>query len=356
MIRRALSQLPWLVTAFLLLAGLLNFAGLMWGSLPAWAVQLLDGLRYFSAVFLGIFIEAVPFLLIGTLGSGVVEVFLTRDELAAWTPKTPFLSALTGSLLGLFLPVCECGVVPFSRRLMRKGLPVPAGIATLFAAPALNPIVIASTLAAFGPGLIFWGRLAATLCISTLMGWVFAKIPHPERIFRFDRLALETDFTAARPTFIAPAAGLADRSTRPAFSAQLRQVLLVSADEFFEMGRYLVAGAVLAALMQTMVNQSALLALGQGPILSVLVMIALAVLLSVCSTVDAFIALAFTGTFLPGAILAFLVYGPMVDIKSTLMFLRVFKPKTVILLVSLPLLLTFVLGGLMNMLWKGGFF
>jgi uncharacterized membrane protein YraQ (UPF0718 family) len=337
MIRRALSQLPWLVTAFLLLAGLLNFAGLMWGSLPAWAVQLLDGLRYFSAVFLGIFIEAVPFLLIGTLGSGVVEVFLTRDELAAWTPKTPFLSALTGSLLGLFLPV-------------------PAGIATLFAAPALNPIVIASTLAAFGPGLIFWGRLAATLCISTLMGWVFAKIPHPERIFRFDRLALETDFTAARPTFIAPAAGLADRSTRPAFSAQLRQVLLVSADEFFEMGRYLVAGAVLAALMQTMVNQSALLALGQGPILSVLVMIALAVLLSVCSTVDAFIALAFTGTFLPGAILAFLVYGPMVDIKSTLMFLRVFKPKTVILLVSLPLLLTFVLGGLMNMLWKGGFF
>jgi uncharacterized protein len=133
---------------------------------------------------------------------------------------------------------------------------------------------------------------------------------------------------------------MAPAPQKPPLREPAGQALAVAADEFFEMGRFLILGALLAALMQTFVRQSALLAVGQGPVLSVLVMTGMAVLLSICSTVDAFIALAFTGTFTSGAILAFLVYGPMVDIKSTLMFLRVFKPRVVLRLVLLPLLMT----------------
>ena len=106
------------------------------------------------------------------------------------------------------------------------------------------------------------------------------------------------------------------------------------------MGRYLVIGTLLAAGMQTLVSQDVLLALGRGPLASVLTMQVLAFVLSVCSTVDAFLALAFAGTFTTGSILAFLTFGPMVDIKSTLMFLGVFKRRVVVYLILLPLLMT----------------
>jgi uncharacterized membrane protein YraQ (UPF0718 family) len=119
--------------------------------------------------------------------------------------------------------------------------------------------------------------------------------------------------------------------------------LTITIDEFFEMGRFLVLGAMMAALMQTFIPQSVLLGVGTGPVISVIVMIALAVLLSICSTVDAFLALAFVGTFSTGSILAFLVFGPMVDIKSALMFTRVFRRRTVLYIILLPLMATIFL-------------
>ena len=119
-----------------------------------------------------------------------------------------------------------------------------------------------------------------------------------------------------------------------------RRVLVIAMDEFFEMGRYLVIGAMLAAAMQVFIPQSIMLAVGQGPLISVIVMVGLAVLLSICSTVDAFVALGFVGTFSPGAILAFLVFGPMVDIKSVLMYGRVFRPRPVLYLILIPLLVS----------------
>jgi uncharacterized protein len=278
-------------------------------------------------------------LLLGTLASGIVEVFVSRENLLGLLPRRRLLGILIGSLLGLFFPVCECGVVPLTRRLYQKGLPVPVGITFLLAAPVINPIVIASTWAAFGPGLIFWGRIGLTLVIAILTGLIFSLF-EPSGALRLlpepPRLVLEG---------VKPA--------QPSLSARLRRMWVVTADEFFEMGRYLVLGGLLAALMQTFVPQGMLLSASQGPVISVLVMVTLAVLLSVCSTVDAFIALAFAASFTSGSVLAFLVYGPMVDIKSTVMYLRVFRRRSVAFLVLLPLAMTVLATVAMNLLGKG---
>lgn len=304
--------------------------------------SVIDLLSQFTAVFLGIFIEAVPFLLLGTLASGLVEVFFDRDELARILPRKPFLAALTGSLLGLFLPVCECGVVPLTRRLFQKGVPSAVGISFLLAAPVINPVVIASTYAAFGFSPVFWGRIALTLGVALVTGMVFSLQPDVNQILR-DPLPVHTPDTPLVVSLDAqPAAA--------SFGQRLRQVVIIAGDEFFEMGRYLVIGSMMAALLQTFIPQQVLAALGRGPVLSVVVMAAIAVLLSVCSTVDAFIALAFIGQFPTGALLSFLVYGPMVDIKSTMMFTRVFRRRGVIYLVFLPLLLTLVSTALWNLL------
>ncbi len=306
--------------------------------------NIIDLLSQFTSVFLGIFIEAVPFLLLGTLASGMVEVFFDEEELARLLPRQPILAALTGSLMGLFLPVCECGVVPLTRRLFQKGVPSAVGISFLLAAPVINPVVIASTYAAFGFSPVFWGRLALTLGIAVITGLVFSLQPDVNQILR-DPVPLPVRLTdvplADSPVALAAAVPLGQR---------LRRMVVIAGNEFFEMGRYLVIGSLMAALLQTFVPQQVLASLGRGPVLSVVVMAAIAVLLSVCSTVDAFIALAFIGQFPTGALLSFLVYGPMVDIKSTLMFTRVFRRRGVIYLVFLPLLLTLVSTALWNML------
>jgi uncharacterized membrane protein YraQ (UPF0718 family) len=301
-----------------------------------------DVLQNFATVFLGIFIEAAPFLLLGTVASGLIAVFVAPDALARFIPRNRALATLAGSLLGIFFPVCECGVVPVARRLYQKGLPASAGIAFLLGAPVLNPIVIASTYAAFGLGPIFWARIALTFAISAGVGLVFSAQPGLAGVLR---LAPSADGSGGSAGGFVPVEDIrVETMTR-----KLQRAFGIAADEFFEMGRYLVAGALIATTLQTFVPQTALLAIGTGPVTSVAAMAALAFVLSVCSTVDAFLALSFVNTFTPGALVTFLVFGPMVDIKSTLMFLGIFRRRVVAYLILLPLLAALAAGLAINL-------
>jgi uncharacterized membrane protein YraQ (UPF0718 family) len=315
---------------WLILVGVLLFV-LM--SITPWSLflELVSRLNLFATVFLGIFIEALPYLLIGTLISGLVEVFLDRELMARLISKRSVPAAMTGALMGMVFPVCECGVIPLTRRLFHKGLPLSAGVAFLLAAPVMNPIVIFSTAAAFGWGKMLVWRVGLTLLIAFIVGLVFSVEKDPSNVLRATLTASHDHDHSHAPM---------DNS----FGGKIQQALLICADEFFEMGRYLVIGAVLAAGLQTFIPQSALLSVGSGPVVSVLIMMLLAVILSICSTVDAFVALGFIGTFNFGSILSFLVFGPMVDIKSVLMYLQVFRRKSVAYIVLLPLLISLLAG------------
>ena len=293
-------------------------------------------LTVFATVFLSIFIEALPFLMLGTLASGLVEVYLTPEHMQRWLPRRALPAALVGALLGMVFPVCECGVVPLTRRIFRKGLPLSTGVSFLLAAPVINPIVIFSTAAAFGWGRMLFWRVGMSFVIAVAAGLIFAAEKNPASILSIPLATID-------PALELPLAASAETRIE-----KIRRALLISADDFFDMGRYLVIGGALAGAVQSFVPQAALLAIGNGPVTSVLVMLALAVLLSICSTVDAFVALGFSGTFSFGAVLSFLVFGPMVDIKSTLMYLQVFRRRPVAYLVLLPFLMSLLLGLLMN--------
>jgi hypothetical protein len=298
----------------------------------------------FTTVLLGIFIEAAPFLLLGTVASGLVEVFVSRDDLLKLLPRKVLPATLMGGVMGFVFPVCECGVVPLTRRLFKKGLPISSGIAFLLAAPIINPVVFASTYAAYGFGRILIARFVMGLIVAIIVGVLFSLHQRPVNMMA--------------PATLSPVMGASTSSTPPlqmpeakpaSFMTKLRQAMKIAGDEFFEMGRYLVLGCVLAALMQTLVPQTTLTALGSGPVVSVVVMQLLGYVLSVCSTVDAFLSLAFAGTFTTGSILAFLVFGPMVDIKSTLLFMGVFRRKYVAYLVVLPFLITMLMAVFINL-------
>jgi uncharacterized membrane protein YraQ (UPF0718 family) len=300
-----------------------------------------DRISTFATVFLGIFIEAAPFLFLGTLASGLVEIYLDRDTAVRLMPKHVLLSAFAGSFLGLFFPVCECGIVPLVRRLFRKGFPIPAGIAFLLSAPILNPIVMVSTATAFGIGRVLLLRIGISVFIAIITGLVFSVAKTPWEILR-------------------PTAWITAQEVEPStvehkktIWEEIRRVFLISSDEFFEIGRFLVIGSFVAAGMQTFIPQATLLSIGNGPLTSILVMVAMAVILSICSTVDAFVALSFASTFSLGSILAFLTFGPMVDVKSIFLYLRVFRKRTVLYLVLLPLIMSVLAGLIINFYLAG---
>jgi uncharacterized membrane protein YraQ (UPF0718 family) len=234
--------------------------------------------------------------------------------------------------------------VPVVRRLQAKNLPVAVGITFLLAAPVMNPIVFVSTLTAFGWGPVLIGRYVITAIVAMSAGLIFSLSPRGSDLLLPKVSAQNSSYA------LSTAETLAVEQPRLSFWSRIRQAITVAADEFFEMGRYLIIGSLLAAGMQTLVSQNILLSLGSGPVISVLALLALAFLLSVCSTVDAFIALAFKGSFTVGSILGFLTFGPMVDIKTTAMYLGVFRRKTVLMLTMLPLVMTMFFSLLLNLL------
>ncbi len=307
-------------------------AALLYGTLNT-GLDFFTVVGLFSTRFLGIYIEAVPFLLMGTFTSGLIEAFVRHDDLMRVMPRNRYLATGLGAFLGLVFPVCECGVVPVARRLFTKGLPASVGITFLLAAPFMNPIVFASTFIAFGWGVIFVGRFVITALVAISVGLMFALTARDE------------DVLLPTACYVPNAAPPPPRAT---WRSGFTQTLTVATSEFFEIGRYLVIGCLLAAGMQTFIPQETLLRIGSGQVGSVLAMQAFAFILSVCSTVDSFLALAFVNTFTTGAILAFLSFGPMVDVKSTLLFLGVFKRRTVVYLVAVPFALNALAGVLVN--------
>ena len=100
-------------------------------------------------IFLGILVEATPFLLLGVVISAFVHVFVSEDRLLRLVPRNPALSLIPALGIGMLMPVCECGNVAVARRFLAKGVPVSTCVTFLLAAPILNPVALFATATAF---------------------------------------------------------------------------------------------------------------------------------------------------------------------------------------------------------------
>jgi uncharacterized membrane protein YraQ (UPF0718 family) len=260
----------------------------------------------FQYAFLSILLEGMPFLLGGAILSGVLE-FLPRSLMTRLLPGNPRLAVLVSGFLGVLFPVCECGIVPVVRRLMRKGLPVSCGVTYMLAAPIVNPLVILSTLAAFrGQGA--WEmtvlRFSLGLTVAVLAGWTMSYFSQT-KILRDEVLGESGDHHHHDEEF-----SLLER---------LQNAAGVASKDFLDVGGYFVIGAAAASLFSTAVNQEIILPLAANPPLAIASLMGLASVLSVCSTTDAFIAATLT-TFPMASKLAFLVFGPMIDLKLLFLY------------------------------------
>jgi uncharacterized membrane protein YraQ (UPF0718 family) len=274
----------------------------------------------FQYAFLSILLEGLPFLLGGAILSGLLEEFLPQSLMTRLLPRNPRVAIVVSGLLGVIFPVCECGIVPVVRRLLKKGLPVSCGVTYMLAAPIVNPLVILSTLAAFrGQGA--WEmailRFALGLSVAVLVGWVVSFFA-PFSILRPGLMSTGHDHDHDH----GGSGGMLDR---------LQNVAQVATRDFLDVAVYFVIGAAAASLFSTAVNQEVILPLAANPPLAIVSLMGLASVLSVCSTTDAFIAATLT-TFPMAAKLAFLVFGPMLDFKLLFLYGAAFSKRFILLL------------------------
>ena len=280
--------------------------------------------RIFAAIATAIVIEALPFLALGSLLSALVEVFVSRARIAALAPGGTVGRIAVGVGAGMALPTCECGVVPVARRLLTKGTPPSTVVAYLLAAPIVNPVVLASTWFAFrGSMRMVVARAAVAALVAGVVAWQV-------------RRARAEDLLRASPE---------DASHAHDHGASGRSPMLVlrhAGADFLDMGKYLVLGAFAAAAFKALLPLGAMQLVEGSLVLSVSGMMALAVLLSVCSEADAFVAASFV-TLPAAAHLAFVTIGPMVDVKLIALYAVTFRRRLVVALVVIPLVLVFVL-------------
>ncbi|MDY7003870.1 MAG: permease [Cyanobacteriota bacterium] len=361
------------------------------------ASTLTNQLNNAFTLFLSLLVEAIPFLLLGVIFSGILQWFIDERKLITYLPKNPLLGAFVGSLIGFLFPVCECGNVPVARRLLLQGVPVSVAIGFLLAAPTVNPIVIWATWTAFRdqPEIVVL-RVVFSLAIATIIGWVFSvqKDMRPllqpitarllprvqqsvsQKVESSPLLQSGTFFLGQSSTSMplesiplwqveassmsqsplgvgSQATSNKDISWKSLFVAPDRQRLLSllnsMVQELQDLGGVLVIGSAIAAMIQVAAPREFILNLGQGPISSIIAMLTLAAVVSICSTVDAFFALSFAATFTSGSLLAFLVFGPMIDIKAVGLLLSVFRSRVVIYLMVLAAQLTFIMALIVNL-------
>ncbi len=269
-------------------------------------------------IFFSILVEALPFVTLGVLVSGALTAFIKDEWLLKIIPKN-FFGHIVIAFLGCVFPVCECGNVPVARRLIEKGLPVSQAITFLLAAPVVNPIVILSTAAAFrfAPEVIYL-RVGLSLAIALITGWVVSLHKNPASLLNQD-VAAACEHHHELPH---------------GWQTKLQTFLATIRHEIIEMTTALVFGATVAALT-TALSRSTLTSLAHTPLLATVVMMALALMMSICSTVDAFVALGYFGRFPLSSILAFLVFGPMIDFRVISMLRTTFRWRLILMMAVL---------------------
>ncbi|MEZ3160752.1 permease [Microbacterium sp. BWT-B31] len=281
---------------------------------------------------ISVLIESLPFVALGVALSIIVQVWVPPGVIERWMPRRAWARRMVLSLLGMIVPVCECGNVPFARGLLMRGFSVAETMTFLIAAPIVNPIVIITTHQAFGfsDGILV-ARLLGGYAIANLIGWLYSRHPSPDSLLT-ERFRDTCELVVHEP-------GGQWRRSLAQFVIELRAVMPA-----------LVIGSALAGAVQVLVPRETLLAIGSNPALSIIAMMLLAMVVAICSNVDSFFALSFASTFTPGAIVAFLLVGPLVDVKMLALMRTTFTWRTLGGIVVIVVLSAFAIGTAVNLL------
>jgi uncharacterized protein len=322
------KRLVWLVIG---VAGMLGLFVLRAVTAEA-EVDLPNQLQDLLTLAISVIVESMPFVILGILLSIIVQEWVPDSWIMRVLPRNPFLRRAAISFLGVFLPVCECGNVPLARGLMVKEFTVSESMTFLIAAPIINPITIATTHAAFGwDSGILVARVLGGFAIANLIGWLYSR-HHDQDSLLTARFAAECRVPQQHEHG----------------GARVHKSLELFVREAGVIMPALFIGSLIAGAIQVLVPRDLLVTLGSNPLWSILAMIVLAFVISVCSNVDAFFILPFASTFLPGSIVTFLLFGPIIDIKMLALLRTTFTTRVLVQLTIVVGLSSALIGLVVN--------
>lgn len=336
-------------------------------------------IQSFTTIFLSIILEAIPFIIIGVFISSLIQVFVSEETIARIVPKNKIVGIVFAGIIGIVFPVCECAIVPIVRRLLKKGMPLYMGITFMLSVPIVNPVVLVSTYYAFlGSPHIVLLRAGLGACSAMFIGFIISKLEPEEnkKITQNAKHSISRKNICNRWIYTLNTGRKTNKDISPVYkdiyndygqeescscgynhgksnkqfniASSITDILEHTSSELRDVGKFVIIGAFLSSIMQAVLPRKYVLTIGHNPVISILIMIALAYLLSVCSETDAFIARSFASQFSSGSIIAFLIFGPMMDIKNTIMLSQAFKPKFIMKLIVLIFTVCFVSGVVIN--------
>ncbi len=281
-----------------------------------------DKLDTLTNVFLGIILQAVPFLLIGVLLSSMIQIFVSQQFIERWFPKHLAGGMLFSILAGFCLPVCDCASIPVFRSLVRKGVPITAAVTFMASAPIINPVAMLSTWYAFnGDMSVVLCRIGLGILCAVLIGITFSW-----------KRSCSEEMTLRTPVVYCACGCYAASSPDRRFG-KILLFLQHAKLEFFDVGKYLILGAFVSALFQTLCGDVSWAGGKSGLLIPLVLMMGMAFALSLCSSSDAVVARSFSNQFPIGALMGFLVLGPMMDIKNLILLSGSFSKRFILRLV-----------------------
>ena len=292
----------------------------------------MDIVKNISIIFISIFFESLPFLLLGSLISSIIENYVSNETISKIVPKNKILGSFVGIFLGFFIPACDCAVIPISKRLLKKKVPINVAISFMLASPIINPVVLLSTYYAFyktNPS-IFWYRLLFGILISLIIGILMGLI------FNDDDVTINNTDECEE----------CDHCHHKKHKHSLKNDFLFifkhTAYDLFDVAKYLMFGALIASLTQVLLPRDILNMFNNNQVLSIITLMLFAYLISLCSTSDSFVGKSLVSTFSNGSIIAYLLLGPMIDIKNTIVLFGNYKKSFVISLIALIFIVIFI--------------
>lgn len=295
----------------------------------------MEPLNKFSIVFSSIVIEALPFILIGAVLASFMQVYISNNIFNKIISKNKLLGSIQAGIIGVFLPVCECATVPITKGLLNKKVPLNVAITYMLAAPIVNPLVILSTYYAFDGNIkVVLLRVGVGFFIAVIAGLLMLCLSGENNIF------IDNGEGELQGKCLCGCSEIDDNSSKPI------RLLKHTSLEFYEIGKYFIVGATLASIFQTFVPRDIIFYFENSAVLSIIILMAFSFLISLCSEADAFVASTFMNRFSLGSITGFLIIGPMIDLKNTIMLFSIFKKSFVIKLLFVVFSLCFITSAL----------
>jgi uncharacterized membrane protein YraQ (UPF0718 family) len=327
-----------LFETFILLFGLAFMFGTLFLAFdrtsPMYSIldRLILFLKPAQAIFLAILVESFPFLFIGALLSSCIHVLVKEEQIIKRIPKNKYVSIFTAALLGFVFPVCDCGTFPVANSLLRKGIPQTAVIAFVLAAPVLNPVAILATYFAFGMNIhITFLRVMTTFVIACVVSFLAGENSGQQ------------DRSAGFPSKFGQATTIENQHAKANKSNRLRLIIHHTVEELYGILGFFICSAAVSSLYQVYHAHQSTVSNHSG-LVAVFTLMVLAIIFSLCSSADAFVARSFASAYPTGAILAFMVIGQMIDLRNLILIPKTFGMKTAWKIILPSFLLCFIMG------------